>query len=626
MSTTGHENEAINVQGLKASLQKFKDEYTTDVAYLEEDESSAVIADFDPQTDTVWKKAQTLSNAEKSQVKTNLGLPQEIYSKTEVNELVSTPHQNYVTVATYSELPASGSTDTIYRVSNYDGTQVAAGVYSEYAWNGSDYVFLAAKSSVGEVFDISEYHAGAKYADLAAALGTNGANVPEGVRKGGMSVKYVSNSDNKYVQYRYMGTATTGSPNPFLDTANWQGVDDEPTAGSDNLVESGGVEKKFNGEFESFGYLKNSTTVTGGNDDICLLIPVEEGDKIEADIDNDSTYYKFAFITSENYPTNGSGSITSINLSEKNGYFSVIVPSGAKFAWFSMLRVSTGFHRGVSYVKRNGKYFYPNFVKCKDIDNYIGKINTIKIDETKLIESGAVASLYYGKYVNKGYIDQNGIFVNKTDNCLVIPVSAGDHIVMDINDGSSYYVYAVLRQEFNIEDSSLLLSTADGYTKRIEATGSVDFYIPSDGVQLWVSLDAADNFKRSVKYVLINNIPVFPQLLIDTIGSKIIELINAKINYSSYIKSALQIGCEGDKEITIKNDRTTPTTLVVTVPRRLFVLGDGDTLRTITYSSNASYTQTVNVPHSYVLYFNLVNGELSTGRVTSAGILDKNLF
>lgn len=74
-------------------------------------------------------------------------------------------------------------------------------------------------------FDISAYHATggvlAKYADLTAALGTNGANIPDTIRKGGMSVKFVLTSDNKYVQFRYMGTEITGTPNPFLDTTNW---------------------------------------------------------------------------------------------------------------------------------------------------------------------------------------------------------------------------------------------------------------------------------------------------------------------------------------------------------------------------------------------------------------------
>ena len=68
-------------------------------------------------------------------------------------------------------------------------------------------------------FDISAYHATggvlAKYADLTAALGTNGANIPEAIRKGGMSVKFVLSSDNKYVQtndIRIVANATMSYP------------------------------------------------------------------------------------------------------------------------------------------------------------------------------------------------------------------------------------------------------------------------------------------------------------------------------------------------------------------------------------------------------------------------------
>jgi len=90
-------------------------------------------------------------------------------------------------------------------------------------------------------FDISAYNATggvlAKYADLSAALGTDGANIPEAIRKGGMSVKFVQSSDNKYVQYRLMKTAWSNV------VGDWQGVDSEPTAGSRNLVESGGIDR-----------------------------------------------------------------------------------------------------------------------------------------------------------------------------------------------------------------------------------------------------------------------------------------------------------------------------------------------------------------------------------------------
>ncbi len=56
-----------------------------------------------------------------------------------------------------------------------------------------------------------------------------------------MSVRFVT-SDNKYLQYRYMETDATTTAT-FTNVANWQGVDDEPTVGSDNLVKSGGVTK-----------------------------------------------------------------------------------------------------------------------------------------------------------------------------------------------------------------------------------------------------------------------------------------------------------------------------------------------------------------------------------------------
>ena len=106
-----------------------------------------------------------------------------------------------------------------------------------FKWNGSWYSQILFAGD-GGVFDITAYNNNTKYADLTAALGTNGANVPQNIQKGGMSVKFVQTSDNKYIQARCMAQNFTA------DTTQWQGVDDEPTAGSDNLVKSGGVEEK----------------------------------------------------------------------------------------------------------------------------------------------------------------------------------------------------------------------------------------------------------------------------------------------------------------------------------------------------------------------------------------------
>ena len=134
----------------------------------------------------------------------------ETYTKEEVNNLITTPNQEYVSVTATEQttvvtdvLPATGAADTTYRVGNWDGTQYNDSVFSEYAWNGSVYIKLSTKSQIGEVYDISANHADTKYADLAAAL-NGGVNIPQSLQRGGMSIKFIQSSDNKYVQYRLM--------------------------------------------------------------------------------------------------------------------------------------------------------------------------------------------------------------------------------------------------------------------------------------------------------------------------------------------------------------------------------------------------------------------------------------
>lgn len=110
---------------------------------------------------------------------------------------------------------ASGTINGLYTLGKIDGKTITVptnAAYPTYAamttegqmktWNPAD--SLNPIESLG-AYDISAAHASggvlATYADLTAALGTNGANIPEGIRKGGMSVKFVLSSDNKYIQY-----------------------------------------------------------------------------------------------------------------------------------------------------------------------------------------------------------------------------------------------------------------------------------------------------------------------------------------------------------------------------------------------------------------------------------------
>ena len=79
----------------------------------------------------------------------------------------------------------------------------------EVFYDGANYQAYNVAGSNGDgVFDISAYNLTngqpTPYEDLEAALGPNGANVPEPLRKGGMSVKFVQSYDNNYVQFRLM--------------------------------------------------------------------------------------------------------------------------------------------------------------------------------------------------------------------------------------------------------------------------------------------------------------------------------------------------------------------------------------------------------------------------------------
>lgn len=122
---------------------------------------------------------------------------------------------------------------------------------------------LVATVAESGVYDVTANNDNAKFASLSALLSSEDLDtlIPSAKRKGGMSIKFVLTSDNKYVQFRYMGTETTGNHNPFLDTANWQGVDDVPTANSKNLVTSGAVYDALQGEYVVVAATANTGSV-----------------------------------------------------------------------------------------------------------------------------------------------------------------------------------------------------------------------------------------------------------------------------------------------------------------------------------------------------------------------------
>ena len=348
----------------------------------------------------------------------------ETYTKTEVNGLVDTPHQEYVTVDAYANLPETGSKDTIYRVSNYNGStsQVDASVYSEYAWNGSQYIFLCVKSQIGEVFDISVYNNNAKYVDLASALGTNGANVPEPLRKGGMSVKFVHSSDNKYIQARCIAQNFT------TDITQWQEMDVAPTFNSQNFAESGGVWNQFqsvevniNNELTGVIDFTNSAdrvwyTVAGEktyntNRKRTNFVPVKLGDIFKYYLNNTTTVYEvcaldkdFNLIPSQSVVGSGTVSERTYTVSDASVCYLIFCD-----------------HQVNNPYCRKNDYF------LKRIDARFAEINTGIDNDIATINGGLGAcicsdnNVFNKKYSRTGKgIDANGAIVDYDDQIYVL--------------------------------------------------------------------------------------------------------------------------------------------------------------------------------------------------------------
>lgn len=204
--------------------------------------------------------------------------------------------------------PVANPSDTvIYRVIDRENTPPE--YYSDYMFKASDLttpVLMATYNNAidprpkkgsanlvtsGGVFDnmgaldVSELnategpHTLATYATLDAAI----AAIPSDYQKGGMSIKFVQTSDNKYVQYRLMLSEFTAAQ--FTNTDNWQGVDDEPTPGSQNLVNSGGVIKsvvKNQGLYSIQGFYYRATTGALASLSGCYSTPrIPIGNKVE---------------------------------------------------------------------------------------------------------------------------------------------------------------------------------------------------------------------------------------------------------------------------------------------------------------------------------------------------------
>lgn len=159
-------------------------------------------------------------------------------------------------VATPATNPGTPDQNVFYiasEVGTYSnfGLSVGENEVAIFLWNGSwskqstGAASAEAVNQLGQevIYDVTKNNPTAgpnndgKFESLSALLSDANLStlIPVAVRCGGMSIRFVQSSDDKYVQYRLMTDTFS------ITESDWQGVDNEPIAGSDNLVKSGGV-------------------------------------------------------------------------------------------------------------------------------------------------------------------------------------------------------------------------------------------------------------------------------------------------------------------------------------------------------------------------------------------------
>ena len=371
--------------------------------------------------------------------------------------------QNYVVpVAPTDTWPvANPQQNVIYRVT--DRTHTPPQYYTDYMWNGTVMVLMAQYNNAidsrpkkdsqnlvtsGGVFDnmgaldVSELnatenpHTIATYADLSAAL----AAIPSDYQKGGMSIKFVQSSDNKYVQFRYMSSSTAAAD--FTNVANWQGVDDVPTAGSNNLVKSGGILNPIyvvsqdlfaNAEYGKFiftdGYERSGDNV--------ILTPHLlnlAGKTIIIQSNNGSTIKPIASYNESGIFRGFLGALTGSSTTKQT----IKVPNDVY-----SIRIWT-------FTKQSGtaiSFFAKKLIQAEDIENHI--INWDKFDWNLFFET------YRPLYSYKNIYDKDSLFIKKNyyrayNTGVLIPNSDYECAMFLLKEGQGYFISGGSSSQYHV--------------------------------------------------------------------------------------------------------------------------------------------------------------------------------
>ena len=342
------------------------------------------------------------------------------------------------------------------------------------------------------IYDVSARNNGAVFESLSALLSSSNLDtlIPTSVRHGGMNIRFVQgsvySSDNKYVQYRYMGTATTGTPNPFLDEANWQGVDDEPTAGSDNLVKSGGVfnvedSLNFNiGEVEGVYVFKGieAETVHGINY-VIKLLPVNYGDRLKVTVISNGV------------------SINANTLQIK------VRAGGASYNWITDGNLDQEYTYNSESTDIQGLTLYVagnNVITPGQVILKVEKVDSSLFDDIKLNSSYYI---YFGgsKNPNIEYINSSTVRITFQANSNMRIKTKYSHLFIDhtFNESESYNLTTIQCLYLNtLTDEILVMSTDNTNT-------NIRYLIPLLGIAYGTLYGQLSNFYYSDRDITLEN-------------------------------------------------------------------------------------------------------------------------
>ena len=389
---------------------------------------------------------------------------------------------------------------------------------------------------------MSEANSGTSYESLSDALTViNNILEPE-QKKGGMTIKYIQTSDNKYVQYRLMANAWS------TIVSDWQGVDEEPVAGSHNLVESGGAENRISNSVGGYvSVVLNSDTIEQGG------IRSSDGEEVAASSRVRTTGYIVAPAVKVEI-TSGKYTVFGYN---DDGY---VGSSGSEWITENGTYYITGATKyRIAFARDNDTAINPNTfsdlgasaykVKKGEVVKFVSQVLT---DEEKAqaranIGAGDVADVNSNTFKVDEITDKVGVRVlgkywassNSAFNdggCYMIPVKNAS-VISFVGNGSSNSNYAFLTG-YDVENNTLSLVTGTSiYTISSNANTSKD--VPEGTLFIYL-LAAVGAVNRLPSVFKVDGVDVIPSLVqsIATVKAGIDTLITTLTNRVS--------GYEGD--------------------------------------------------------------------------------